>query len=288
MKRSDAVLLLAALTLLPSAAVTQQSTAESNDDYAAKMHHEHAGEAPRATGAATAAPGAAVSAESVAYATLDGAEVTGYLARPEGVAGALPGLIVIQEWWGLNDNVRAMARRFAGEGYVALAVDLYEGKVAEDAETAYATMKAAMERPERLLDNLRQAHAHLRETAGATKIGVVGWCFGGGWSLRTALELGDGIHAAVVYYGQTIDDAEQLAKLSAPLLGLFGGRDRGIPIDGVRSMERALAELGKPATIVVYDDADHAFANPSGQRYDEAAAADAWNRTLGFFAAHLK
>jgi len=288
MKRTDVVVLLASCILLASAVVAQAPPAEGGEEYAAKMQHEHAGETPRATGAATAVPAAEVNAEAVVYATLDGSEVTGYLARPEGGEGALPGLIVIQEWWGLNDNVRAMARRFAGEGYVALAVDLYEGKIAEDSDTAYATMKAAMERPERLVANLRQAHAYLRETAGAPKIGVVGWCFGGGWSLQTALELGDGIDAAVVYYGQTTDDPERLAKLSAPLLGLFGGRDRGIPVDGVRAMERALTELGKPATIVVYDDADHAFANPSGQRYDEAAATDAWRRTLEFFATHLK
>ena len=288
MKRRLALVLLPSLALLPAAARAQDPHAGHGDDYARKMQHEHAGETPSASGAATAEPTAEVAAEEVGYATLDGTKVTGYLARPAGAEGPLPGLIVIQEWWGLNDNVRAMARRFAGEGYVALAVDLYEGKVAETSEAAYATMTAAMERPDRLTENLRQAHAYLKQQAGATKIGVVGWCFGGGWSLRTALELGDGIDAAVMYYGRTIDDPAELGRLSAPLLGLFGGQDQGIPVEGVRAMEKALGELGKSATIVVYENADHAFANPSGQRYDEAAASDAWQKTTAFFAEHLK
>jgi carboxymethylenebutenolidase len=288
MKRCLALVLLTALALVPAAAGAQDPHAGHGDDHAEKMRHEHAGETPTPSGAASAEPAAPVSAEPVVYATSDGREVTGYLVRPEGAEGALPGLIVIQEWWGLNDNIRAMARRFAGEGYVALAVDLYEGQVAESSEAAYATMTAAMERPGRLTENLRQAHAYLKQKAGATRIGVVGWCFGGGWSLRTALDLGDGIDAAVMYYGRTIDDPTELGKLRAPLLGLFGGQDQGIPVAGVRSMEKALGELGKQATIVVYEDADHAFANPSGQRYDEAVAADAWQKTTAFFAEHLK
>lgn len=288
MSRNRSVALLTPLALVFATAHGAALAADDVHDHAAKMHHEHAGETPGATAAAATAPAAAVSGENVVYAQLGGTPVTGYLARPEAGSGALPGLIVIQEWWGLNDNIRAMARRFAGEGYVALAVDLYEGTQADNSDAAYAAMNQAMEKPDRLLDNLRQAHAYLRETAGATKIGVVGWCFGGGWSLRTALELGDGIDAAVMYYGRTVDDPEQLRRLSAPLLGLFGGQDRGIPVAGVRAMENELEALGKPVTIVVYPDADHAFANPSGQRYDEAAATDAWKRATEFFAAHLK
>ena len=252
------------------------------------MKHEHSGETPRATAAAAEAPGAEVIEKEVIYAHLDGTPVTGFLAMPKDAVDPLPGILVIQEWWGLNDNVRAMARRFAGEGYVALAVDLYEGTVATNSDEAYAAMTKSMENAGRLSDNLRQARGYLKDTVGATRIGVVGWCFGGGWSLRAALEQGDGIDAAVMYYGKTVDDPAELAKLNAPLLGLFGGQDRGIPLDGVRSMEKALGELGKDATIVVYDDADHAFANPSGERYNEAAATDAWRRTTGFFAAHLK
>ncbi|KAB2958357.1 MAG: dienelactone hydrolase family protein, partial [Thermoanaerobaculia bacterium] len=219
--------------------------------------------------------------------TVGGAPVRSRLARPEAARGALPALIVIQEWWGLNDQIRAINRRLAGEGYLALAVDLYAGKVAESPDAAMAAMQAAMKDPARLADNLRQAREFLK-AKGAGRIGVVGWCFGGGWSLQTALDLGEGIDAAVVYYGRTVADPAELAKLRAPLLGLFGGRDEGIPIAGVRAMEAELARLGKDATIVVYEDADHAFANPSGTKYQAAAAEDAWRRTTAFFARHLQ
>jgi carboxymethylenebutenolidase len=275
-------------SLLAVLLVLSATAARAGDDYAQRMEHEHHGEAPVASPATVPEPRQPVSAADVVYAHLGDTEVHGYLARPEGVAGPLPGLIVIQEWWGLNDNVRAVARRLAGEGYVALAVDLYEGRVATDSDQAYATMSKAMEKPDRLLDNLRQAHAYLKREAGATRIGVVGWCFGGGWSLQTALDRGDGIAAAVMYYGRPVLDDAELAKLKAPLLGLFGGLDHGIPVDSVRDMESRLKKLGKDVTIVVYADADHAFANPSGTRYNAKDADDAWQRTTAFLADHLK
>ncbi len=275
-------------SLLAALLVLSATAARAGDDYARRMEHEHHGEAPVASPATVPEPSRPVTAEDVTYAKLGDTEVHGYLARPEGPAGPLPGLIVIQEWWGLNDNVRAMARRLAGEGYVALAVDLYEGRVATDSDQAYATMTKALEHPDRLLDNLRQAHAYLKDRAAAARIGVVGWCFGGGWSLQTALDQGDGIAAAVMYYGRPVLDDTQLAKLRAPLLGLFGGLDHGIPVASVRDMESRLRKLDKDVTVVVYDDADHAFANPSGTRYNAKDADDAWQRTTAFFADHLK
>jgi carboxymethylenebutenolidase len=151
-----------------------------------------------------------------------------------------------------------------------------------------ATMQGAMAKPARLVENLRQAHAYLTTKGAATKVGVVGWCFGGGWALETALQLGDGIDAAVMYYGRTQSDPKALAPLRAPLLGLFGGKDEGIPVDGVRQMEHELVKQGKNATIVIYPEADHAFANPTGNRYLAGPATDAWERTLAFFAQHLK
>jgi carboxymethylenebutenolidase len=196
-------------------------------------------------------------------------------------------VIVIQEGWGLNDNIRAMARRLAAEGYVALAVDLYEGQVAEESARARELMSAAMERAESLEDNLRQAHRYLGEQ-GAESIGVIGWCFGGGWSLRTALLLPDEIDATVIYYGRLVTDSEQLAALESPILGLFGSEDQGIPLESVREFESVLESLGKDAAIHVYEGANHAFANPSGTRYNADAAEDAWKKTLEFFTANLK
>ncbi len=293
---ATAAAVLATVFTLTAAAQTAQPAgsaagAASDAAHAEKMAREHQHDTATASPGTVPAPAQAVAAEEVTYATLAGVAVKGYLARPaEGATGGkpLPALIVIQEWWGLNDNIRAMARRFAGEGYLVLAVDLYEGKIATTSEEAMAAMQGAMQKPARLLENLRQAHAYLTNQGKATKVGVVGWCFGGGWALETALGIPDGIDAAVMYYGRTQSDPKALSALKAPLLGLFGGKDQGIPVDGVRQMEHELVTLGKNVRIVVYPEADHAFANPTGNRYLAGPATDAWEKTTAFFAQHLK
>jgi carboxymethylenebutenolidase len=251
------------------------------------MARQHEGDEPVATEAATAEPAMEVETQTVAYATVNGQQVQGYLARPMGAGGPLPGVIVIHEWWGLNDNVETMARMLAHEGYAALAVDLYGGQAAGDPEGARALMQKVMDDPAPAKDNLRQAHAYLTRKLGAPRTGVIGWCFGGGWSLQTALLLPE-LDAAVMYYGRVVTDQDELRALRAPLLGLFGAEDQGIPVDGVRAMEAALGELGKDVTIVVYPGAGHAFANPSGTRYQADAAKDAWAKTTAFFAEHLE
>jgi carboxymethylenebutenolidase len=179
-----------------------------------------------------------------------------------------------------------MARRLAGEGYIALAVDLYEGVVATDREGAMAAMRSVDEGG--ATANLRAAHEFLKQRQGATRVGVIGWCFGGGWSLNTGIDLGDEIAATVIYYGRLTTDRERLAGLSSPVLGLFGSEDGGIPVSSVRAFEAAMRQLGKDPSIQVYEGADHAFANPSGERYDAPAAEDAWKRTTTFFAEHLR
>lgn len=274
------------LALLVAATVAAPGVAQ--DDYSHRMHQEHQHETPAASGASEGEPRVPVVTEEVVYANFDGVGVKGYLARPKGSTGALPGLIVIQEWWGLNDNVRAMTRRFAGEGYVALAVDLYEGKLGTTADEARTLMEQALGDFPRLMSHLAQARAYLATQSKAPKIGSVGWCFGGAMSLQGAIALGRELDAAVVYYGRTVTDPAELGKISAPLLGLFGGADTGIPLDGVRAMEAELAKLDKKATIVVYDGAGHGFANPSGQSFDAAAADAAWQRATAFLAEHLR
>jgi carboxymethylenebutenolidase len=274
------------LTLLLPLAACGGTAGDSGDDYADRMATEHAGDEPVASPAAEAEPATPVSEAEVVYATVDGQEIHGFLARPEGDE-PVPGILVIHEWWGLNDNIRSMARQLAGQGYAALAVDLYNNQVAETPEQARALMQASMDQDAQLEDNVRQAHAYLADELGAPRVGVIGWCFGGGWSLRTALLLGDGIDAAVIYYGRLVTDPAELEALSAPLLGLFGADDQGIPVESVRAFEAALEGLGKPAEIHVYEGANHAFANPSGTRYNAAAAADAWTKTLAFFDQYL-
>lgn len=256
---------------------------------AADMAAEHEGDRPEPS-AAVAEPASDVVGDPVVYGRIGEREVTGYLARPADADAPLPGLLVIHEWWGLNDNIRAMARRLAGEGYVALAVDLYGGETAETPEQARELMGGIDEAA--ALENLRQAQAHLSERLAATgdldeRIGVIGWCFGGGWSLRSGLAMPEELSAVVVYYGHLITDRERLQALQAPVLGIFGAEDQGIPVESVRELEAALEELGKPAEIHVYDGAGHAFANPSGTRYRPEAAEEAWRETVDFLSRHL-
>jgi carboxymethylenebutenolidase len=281
MRRSSLAVLLSLASAAPVAAQSHQH------DYAAEMRRAHAGDAPVASPAARTAPAQPVITEEVTYGTVDGKPVKGFLARPAKDAKNLPGVVVVHEWWGLNDNIRDMTKRLAGEGYTALAVDLFGGKVATTPDSAMKLYQAAMEHIPSGERNVGAAVAYLKQR-GATKIGSVGWCFGGHWSLRTGLVGGKDVHAVVVYYGPPITDRKELARLQAPLLGLYGGKDPNIPVDSVRAMERQLKALGKTVEIKIYPEASHAFANPSGQAYDPAAANDAWKRTVAFFQAHLK
>ena len=263
------------------------TTGSADEEYLGRMAVEHAEDAPVASEAARTEPATAVRGAQVRYATIDGAPVTGYLARPEASAGPRAGIVVIHEWWGLNDNVRAMAERLAAEGYAALAVDLYQGESGDTPERARELASAAMGRVPTLQDNLRQAIAHLEGQVGASRIGTIGWCFGGGWSLAAALQNPEQVDATVIYYGRLVTDPEQLQVLRAPILGLFGAEDRGIPVETVREFESALLALNKQATVYIYEGANHAFANPSGTAYQQEAAEDAWQHTLHFFREHL-
>jgi carboxymethylenebutenolidase len=253
-----------------------------------RMAQEHQQDKPAASPAATTPPAQEVTGEDVVYAQVGGKPVRGFLAKPKGAKGPLPGLIVIQEWWGLNDNMRQMAQRLAGEGYTALAVDLYGGQVAADPGQAQKLMQGVLQDMAPAEDNLRQAYGYLETKETAPRIGVIGWCFGGGWSLATALMLPDKVDATVIYYGHLETDKEKLGKLGMPVLAFFGGQDKSIPVEKVREFEKALKDLGKPVEVHVYEEANHAFANPSGGNYNEAAAKDSWQRTAAYFAKHLK
>jgi carboxymethylenebutenolidase len=278
-------LFLAALAVALGASGAAASADERSD--MRKMAEQHKHDTPAASPAATAEPARPVDAEEVTYGEAAGQPLRGYLAHPRGARGALPAIVVIHEWWGLNDNIRAMTRRLAGEGYLALAVDLYSGAKADNPDAAMKLMSAAMENKAPIEENLRRAVAHLK-AQGAPRIGVIGWCFGGGWSLQTALLVPDQIDAAVVYYGRPETDKEKLARLRAPLLGLFGAEDKGIPAAAVREMEATLKQLGKSVDFHYYEGAGHAFANPSGTSYRAEAAEDAWKRTTAFFKQRLQ
>ena len=257
-------------------------------DYAARMAREHAADSPMPSPATKGDVAAPIKSQTVVYATVNGKEVSGYLAYPAAAEGGLPAVLLFHEWWGLNDNIKSMADQLAGQGYVALAADLYGGRVAKEPEQARALMEEAMKDKDAMGQNLRQAHAYLKEQIKATRIGTIGWCFGGGVSLNAALLVPDQVDATVIYYGFVTTDPAELKKLKAPVLGLFGGADQGIPVADVQKFEATLKGLGKPAEIHIYEGANHAFANPSGGNYKADAAADAWQRSLAFLAEHLK
>ncbi len=258
------------------------------DEYTDAMAHEHHNETPVANQASDYEPRTGVSVqEEVIYGSAAGEELKGYLAEPAEIEGELPGVVLIHEWWGLNDNIRMMTRRLAGEGYRVLAVDLYDGEVADNSDRAQALMRAAMANTDVGRLNLSEAAAFLSDS-GVSKIGVMGWCFGGAWTLNAAVSLSEKYDAGVIYYGRVNREEDELAQIEIPLLGIFGEDDGGIPVEQVNAFERTLAQLGKELEIHIYEDADHAFANPSGNRYNAAAAADAWDKTLHFLSRHLK
>ncbi|MDH3612575.1 MAG: dienelactone hydrolase family protein [Gammaproteobacteria bacterium] len=251
------------------------------------MSREHAGDTPDPSEGAQVAPQRAIVSERLPYAEVNDELVYGHFVFPSDMIEPLPAIIVIHEWWGLNDNVRAMADRLAGEGYIVLAIDLFGGSVAANAAEARQQMLAVVENPEPAAENIRKAYDFVKTTAGAPRIGSLGWCFGGGWSLNTAMLFPDELDATVIYYGQVTDDEDRLRDINAPILGLFGAEDRGITVESVRNFEAALERLRKNYEIHVYPGADHAFANPSGNAYNAEVAEDAWMRTLEFLDRHL-
>lgn len=233
------------------------------------------------TGAAFAAEGKPVSYKS-------GDEtVQGVLYAPPG-KGPSPALVVIHEYWGLNDWVKGQASKLADQGYVTLAVDLYRGKVASTPDVAHELMRGLPD--DRAKRDLHAAVEFLKSQPDVKKdrIASIGWCMGGGLSLDAALQEPD-LAAAVINYGHLATDPEALKKINAPILGLFGGQDRGIAPDDVKKFELALKQLGKKVEIKIYPDAGHAFENPNNKDgYRAEDAADAWKRTVSFLAETLE
>ena len=272
----------------PLTSDADQSDAGQTDE-ADPLLKEHEGDKPTATPIAVAEPAVPVTAQNVTYATVNGTPVTGYLAQPEAPDSEnLPAIITIHEWWGLNENIEAMTRRLAGEGYTVLAVDLYNGGIATESDNARELMRGVMDAPGPAQDNLFQAAEFLKSEYGASALGSIGWCFGGNWSLRTGVLLSSDLDAMAIYYGRLILSPEALDALDMPIIGFFGEEDSSIAVDDVNNFERVLTELGKEVDIHLYPGVGHAFANPSGQNYDAAAAEDSWEKTTAFFKENLQ
>lgn len=205
-------------------------------------------------------------------------DTAGFLAKPS-ASGTYPGVILIHEWWGLNDNIKDMARSLASHGYIALAIDLYAGQVATTSDGA-RQLVTAFDSAEGI-ENIKAAAELLKQNHGVHKIATIGWCFGGTQSMNYALS-GDNLNATVIYYGQLVTDEAKLSSISWPVLGIFGELDQGIPVESVREFESSLDQLGIQNEIYIYPGVNHAFANPSGPNHAPQETKDAWQKTLLF------
>lgn len=271
---------------------------EDGSSPAEEMAEGHEGDTPTATEAARE-PAAPVDGKTVAYGEWDGNDASGYLAvpsNPDSVLRAhsrdpssahLPGLIVIHEWWGLNKNIRTTTRRLAGEGYRALAVDLYDDSTATTPEEAQALMSRVTDNQDRLMAHIQAADAYLRTEGNAPRVGVIGWCFGGGMTFQAVADRPTALDAAVVYYGSPAAvTGDVLGRMTTPVLAHFGRRDEVVSMDQVEAFRNRLTDGDVSVQIYEYD-AGHAFANPSGESYDRGAANTAWSRTTDFLEMHL-
>ena len=214
----------------------------------------------------------------------NGGNTSGYLATPS--SGKGPGVLVIQEWWGLADHIKRVCDRFAAEGFSALAPDMYHGKTAtEPDEAGKLFMALNIAQAEK---DLRGAAKVLAEHSSTPKIGVVGFCMGGQLALFAAT-LNSNVGACVNFYGVHPNVKPDYSKLSGPVLGLFAEKDGFVTPQTARDVDAAIKKAGKQSEIHIYPNVDHAFFNDdNAAAYNKPAAEDAWKRTLGFFKANLK
>ena len=263
---------LAASLCVGTPVLAQEHTHGSDEGAATPAHQKHPldAQAPKPTGTA------------VELKLEGGQPAAAYVARP--MFRARGAVLVLHEWWGLNDWIRTMADQLAQEGYLALAVDLYKGKVATNPKEATA-----------LMQGLDEAHGDRVEEAGlewlkahatGIKVATVGWCMGGGQSLNASLHDPKDVNATVMYYGMPVTDVAKLKTLKGPLLGIWAKQDGWINTAKVQEFDKALTDAGIKHEFHDYD-ADHAFANPSGGKYNGPFAKDAWQKTLAFLKANV-
>jgi len=229
--------------------------------------------------------------------------VSGYLVYPSASASAinsssagagkkLPGIIMIHEYWGLNDNIKNMAHTLAKQaGYVVLAVDLFEGQSTKDPNQARQLMKSVIDNPQGAISNLQAAVKYVSSLpfVNSSKIASIGWCFGGGQSLQLALHSEQHpLAATALYYGTPlVTDKQELSKIKWPVLGIFGDHDLANPLPLINTFKAALDTDGITNEITIYKGLGHAFANPSAANYAPQQTADAWQKTLKFLSKYL-
>ena len=214
-------------------------------------------------------------------------DIQAFLAVPK-AEGKFPAIVLIHEWWGLTDWEKENAVRFASMGYVAIAVDLYRGKLATTPEDARRYMQSLSN--DVVLRDIKSAVDYLksREDVKKDKIGIIGWCMGGGFALRSLIEIPD-FSAGVICYGRLVEDEKQLERIKSPVLGIFAEKDKGIPPDAVKSFEKKMKKLGKKIEVKIYPGVSHAFMNPNNKTgYDEISTKSAWDLIDKFFKKYLK
>lgn len=210
--------------------------------------------------------------------------VEGFLAKPV-KPGVYPGVVMIHDSWGLNDNIRDMAKLLSSFGYSVLAVDLYNGSVAKTPQEAQKQIGSLDQ--EKAILNMRAAANYLRKVEKATKIASLGWGFGGGQSLKLSLS-GEKLNATVIYYGDLLLEQRKLIPIKWPVFGVFGDRDIIVPVDAVRVFDTVLTRLNTPHDIQIYPGVGQGFTNPSDANYAPKETADAWGKTVQFLEKNLK
>src|SRR5918999_1613135 len=202
----------------------------------------------------------------------------------------LPAIVMIHENRGLNDNIKSTADILAEQGYVVLAVNLFQGQVTADPNQARELSSSVRNNPGIAIENMKSAIAYLSslQNVNASRIASIGWCFGGGQSLQLALNSEDHpLAATIIYYVQVVNDTNEISKIKWPVLGVFGDQDQSISVDSVKACEQALNETGVTNEIYIYPGVGHAFANPSNDNYAPQETADAWKKTLAFLGKYV-
>jgi carboxymethylenebutenolidase len=216
-------------------------------------------------------------------------DAQGYLVYPASSNDSnkrLPAVVMIHEWWGLNENIKNMANLLAKQGFVVLAADLYKGEVANNQERAMELVQEVRNNQNDSINNLQSAvkYLSLLPNVDSEKIASLGWCFGGGQSLQLALNSQDHpLRATILYYGTPlVTDEPSLTKIKWPVLGIFGDKDQAIPVEEVNQFRTSLNQSGITNEIHIYEGVGHAFANPSGDNFAPKETEDAWQKTLSF------
>ena len=228
--------------------------------------------------------------------TYFGGNTSGYLVYPNqnqsGEKVKLPAVVMIHENKGLNEYIKESANLLAKNGYVVLAVDLFNGEVVTDNQERSGQLTGVIrENPGIAIENMKAAVNYLRslDNVDPSKIASLGWCFGGQQSLQLAINSKDDpLAATVIYYGRLTNDSQAISNITSPVLGIFGGKDQSISADSVMQFQKALNDTGITNEIYVYPNVGHAFANPSNDNYAPTETADAWKKTLDFLNRNLQ